>query len=162
MLGSIRWKPIGLTLAAALTAGCDRPITATTAPADARAVTRVETVRPSRQTVRRTVEEPGQVEAFEVTSVYANVVGYVRSWSVNIGSKIKKGQVMAELDVPEVEAEAEQKRALVKQAEAQRDQARAAVKVAEADVVSSQAKVAAAQAGVNRADADLSSAKAER
>ena len=84
------------------------------------------------------------MEAFEVTSIYAHVVGYVRSWSVNIGSKIKKGQVLAELDVPEIHAEAEQKRALVEQAEAQRDQARAAAKVADADVVFAQAKVAAA------------------
>ena len=167
MIGSILRKTIGLTLAAAFTAsvaGCDRAITATTAegdPREAPAVTRVETVRPSRQTVRRSVEEPGQVEAFEVTSVYANVVGYVRSWDVNIGAKVKKGQVMAELALPEVEAEAELKRAMVKQAEAQRDQSRAAVRVAEADVVSAQARVAAARAGIKRAEADLARWKSE-
>lgn len=162
MLGSSLRKTIGLVLTAVFTAsvaGCEHPTAVTTAAPTI--TTRVETVRPSRQTVRRSVEEPGQVEAYEVTLVYANVVGYVRSWSVNIGSRVKKGQVMAELDVPETVAEAEQKRALVKQAEARRDQAKAAVKVDEADIVSAQAKLAAVRAGVKRAEADLTRWKSE-
>ncbi|HLH28483.1 MAG TPA: efflux RND transporter periplasmic adaptor subunit [Acidimicrobiales bacterium] len=154
-------------LLAALTAGlsgCERPTAATTGQggaASARAATRVEVVRPERRTVRRTVEEPGQVEAFEVTAVHANIAGYVRSWGVNIGSRVRKGQVLAELDVPELAAEVEQKRAMIEQAKARRDQAGAAVKVAEADVASALARVAEAQAGIKRAEADLARWRAE-
>ena len=72
--------------------------------------------------------------------MHAKVSGYVRSLAVDIGDKVKKGQVLAELDVPEVEAELQQKRALVEQAEADRKQAEAAVRVAEAAVASARAK----------------------
>ena len=150
------------TLAAVLVtlvAGCERPIVATTAPGpekQAPPIARVEVVRPARQTMRRTVEEPGQVEAFEMTAVHAKVAGYVRSWSVNIGSKITKGQVIAELDVPEADAEAEQKRAMVEQAQAKRTQAEAAVEVARADVLAADAKLVEARAGMKRVEADLS------
>ncbi|HWE35941.1 MAG TPA: efflux RND transporter periplasmic adaptor subunit [Isosphaeraceae bacterium] len=145
-------------------AGCDRPSAATASQAAtkaARPVTRVEVVRPERRAIRREVEEPGQVEAFEVTAIHANVVGYVKSWGVNIGSKITKGQMMAELDVPELTAEAEQKRAMVEQAEARRDQAEAAVEVAGADVATARAKVAEAQAGIKRASSDLARWRSE-
>ena len=142
---------------AAVAAGCERPTAATTDRRSARAgvsVARVETVRPARMTLRRTVEEPGHVEAFEETAIHARIAGYVKSWSVNIGSKITKGQVLAVLDVPEVEAEAEQERAKLEQAEARRDQASAAVAVARADIVSAEARVAEARAGIKRAGAD--------
>jgi HlyD family secretion protein len=158
---------IGLALVAALAAGvagCERPSPATTGRGDAKAappVTRVEVVRPERQTIRRTVEEPGQVEAFEVTPVHAKVAGYVRTWNVNIGSKVTKGQVLAELDVPEAEAEADQKRAMVAQAEARRAQAEAAVEVAQADVAAAEARLAEARAGIRRAGADLERWQAE-
>jgi RND family efflux transporter MFP subunit len=153
-----------LALLAAGFAGCERPTAATAPQAATKAAppaTRVEVVRPQRRAIRREVEEPGQVEAFEVTAIHANVAGYVKSWGVNIGSKVAKGQVLAELDVPELAAEAEQKRATVEQAGAKRDQAAAAVEVAGADVASAQAKVAAAQAGIRRAKADLARWKAE-
>jgi RND family efflux transporter MFP subunit len=143
---------------AATVAGCDRPIVATTSPGrekQTQPVAKVEVVRPARQTMRRTVEEPGQVEAFETTAIHAKVAGYVRSWSVNIGSRITKGQVMAELDVPEADAEAEEKRAMVEQAQAKRAQAEAAVEVARAETVASDARLVEARAGMKRVEADL-------
>ena len=144
-------------LGAAL-AGCERPIAATTGRAEAKAgppVARVEVVKAGRQAIRRVVEEPGQVEAFEVTAVHARVAGYVKSWSVNIGSKVAKGQVMAELDVPELEAEAGQKRAMIGQAEALQAQAEASVEVAKADLDAAGAKLDEARAGIRRVEADL-------
>ena len=144
-------------LLAVLLAGCERPIVATAAGPEktSRPIAKVDVVRPSRQAMRRTVEEPGQVEAFEVTAMYAKVAGYVRSWAVNIGSKVAKGQVMAELDVPEAEAEAEQKRAMLEQAQARRSQAEAAVEVARADVDTADARLVEARAGMKRVEADV-------
>ena len=148
----------GTAFLVAIVSGCERPIVATTgAGADkpAKTAVKVEVVRPARQAIRRVVEEPGQVEAFEATAVHAKVAGYVRSWSVNIGSKITKGQVMAELDVPEAEAEVEQKRAMLEQAQSRRLQAEAAVEVARADVLAAEAKLVEARAGMRRVEADL-------
>ncbi|WP_435010719.1 efflux RND transporter periplasmic adaptor subunit [Tundrisphaera lichenicola] len=144
-------------LVAAFT-GCERPISATAGPLGEPPrppVARVEVVRPERKTIRRVVEEPGQVEAFEVTAIHARVAGYVESWSVNIGSKITKGQVMAELDVPELEAEVVQKRSMVDQAEALKIQSEASVEVAKADLDATGAKVEESRAGIRRIEAEV-------
>jgi RND family efflux transporter MFP subunit len=141
-------------VAAAVAAGCERS-TEKQAGHPAQPVTRVEVVRPERQTVRRTVSEPGQLEAYETTPIHAKIAGYVKSWTVNIGSEIKKGQVLAELWVPEVEADLGEKRAAVEQAQARKTQAEAAVKVAQSAVASAEARVTEVQAGIKRAVADL-------
>lgn len=154
----LRWVAPALLLLA-VPAGCDRPIAARVD--QGRPTVKVEVVRPVRQTIRRVVEVPAQVEAFEVTAIHAKVAGYVRSWSVNIGSKVTKGQILAELDVPEAEVEAERKRAMLEQAQAKRAQAEAAVEVAHADVAAAEAKRTEANAGLKRGDADLARWRAE-
>jgi HlyD family secretion protein len=93
--------------------------------------------------------------AVETTPIHAKIAGYVRNVSVDIGSEIKKGQVLAELWVPEVEADLQEKRAAIEQAQAKKLQSEAAVKVAQAAVTSAEAKVTEVQAGVKRVDADL-------
>jgi RND family efflux transporter MFP subunit len=124
-------------------------------------VARVEVVRPERQTVRRTVGEPGQLQAFETAEVHARIPGYVKAWTVNIGASVKKGQVLAELSVPELEAELRQKQAAIEQAEARRKQAEAEVEVAQADIAGSEAKLVEVRAGVHRADTDVARWQAE-
>jgi RND family efflux transporter MFP subunit len=119
------------------------------------AATGIEVVRPERRTVQRTVGEPGELEACETTPIYAKIAGYVQKVNVDIGSEIKKGQVLAELWVPEVEADLQEKQAAVVQAVARKAQAEAAVKVAQAAVTSAEATVTEVQAGVKRADSDL-------
>src|SRR5512135_3519684 len=150
-------RTIRLALAAAITvtaAGCERS-SEKKAGRSAQPVMRVEVVQPERHTVQRTVGEPGQLEAYETTPIHAKIAGYVKDWTVNIGAENKKGQVLAELWVPEVEADLQQKRAAVEQAVARRAQAEAAVKVAQAAVTRAEAAVAEVQAGVKRTDADL-------
>ncbi len=139
---------------AGLTAGCERPSARESSPAAA-APTSVELVRAGRQTVRHSVGEPGQIQAFESTAIHARIPGYVKSWNVNIGDTVKKGQVLAELSVPELEAEARQKHAAVEQSIARQKQAGASVKVAEANVAGARAKLAEVRAGIARATADL-------
>jgi RND family efflux transporter MFP subunit len=149
----------GISLAAAVVAGlfatgCQRS-TKSGMGHSAQPVTRVEVVRPERHTVQRTVSEPGQLEAYETTPIHAKLAGYVRNVSVDNGYPIKKGQVLAELWVPEVEADFQEKRAAVEQAVARRAQAESAVKVAESAVASALAHLAEVQAGIKRASADL-------
>ncbi len=138
----------------AMAAGCDR------APEDkvgqpALRVTRVEVIHPERHTVRRSVGEPGELQAFETATIHARIPGYVKSWTANIGTHVKKGQVIAELSVPELEADVQQKKAAIDQAIARRRLAGAAVKVAEANVEAARANLTEVQAGIKRAEADL-------
>jgi HlyD family secretion protein len=145
---------------AAIAVGCSRA-SEEKAGRSGQAVMRVEVVRPERQTVRRSVGEPGQIEAYEVTSIYAKVSGYVQKWTVDIGTKVTKGQVLAVLSVPELDAEAEQKQATVEEAEAKLAQAKAAEAVSQANLASSRAKLTEVQAGIKRVDADLARWQAE-
>jgi RND family efflux transporter MFP subunit len=124
-------------------------------------VTRVEVVRPERHTVRRSVGEPGELEAYETTAIHAKIPGYVKSWAVNMGAAVRKGQVLAELAIPELEAELRQKHAAVEQATAKHQQAKAAVEVAAAHLQGAEAKLVEVRAGVRRAEADLGRWQAE-
>jgi HlyD family secretion protein len=138
--------------------GCQEPAgegSARAAGPGAAPVARVKVVAPRLATIRLVSEEPGQVEAAETTAIHARIAGYVESLAVDIGAQVEKGQVLAELSVPELEADRKEKRAALRQAEAQRDQSRAAVTVAEATVASASAKVEVVQSGIERAEADV-------
>jgi RND family efflux transporter MFP subunit len=150
-----------LAALAVTSAGCGHATAQKAGHAAAPAVTRVEVVRPARATIRRAAMEPGQIEAYEVTPIHAKVAGYVQTWNADIGARVKKGQVLALLSVPELEAEAEQKAAMVEEAEAKLAQARAAEEVALANLEGAQAKQAEVKAGTKRADSDLARWQAE-
>jgi HlyD family secretion protein len=79
----------------------------------------------------------------------------VKAWTVNIGDHVKKGQVLVDLLVPEMESDVQQKKAMVALAVAKHNLAQAAVKFAEANVVGARAKLAEVRAGIKRVDADL-------
>ncbi len=46
---------------------------------------------------------PGVVQAFVEAPIYARASGYIKSWSTDIGTMVKKGQVLAEIDSPEID-----------------------------------------------------------
>lgn len=62
---------------------------------------------------------PGQTAAWHASTIYARVNGYVAKWFVDIGDHVKKGQVLAILDTPEVDAQLAAARAQLKADEAQ-------------------------------------------
>ncbi|WP_406698908.1 efflux RND transporter periplasmic adaptor subunit [Singulisphaera sp. Ch08] len=154
------------SLVAIFMAGCGEPtgkaaVHAATANAPSTPVARVTTVTPERMTIRRISEQPGQIEAVEVTPMHAKLAGYLQTVSVDIGDRVKKGQVMAELRVPEVEADLKQKRALIDQAHAEQKQADATVNVALAGVLSAEAKLSETKAGIRRSEADVARWRSE-
>jgi len=61
---------------------------------------------------------PGMIQAFSQSPVYARVDGYVRTWYVDIGAHVTKGQLLAEIDAPEVDQQLNQARAMMTQAQA--------------------------------------------
>ena len=54
---------------------------------------------------------PGSVQAFNNAELYARVSGYLKKWYVDIGTRVKAGQLLAEIDVPDQDAELAQARA---------------------------------------------------
>ena len=67
---------------------------------------------------------PGDVKAYEDSPIYARVDGYVKSWLVDIGSKVELGQLIAEIDAPELDQQLLEAKAQVLQQKAKRDIAR--------------------------------------
>jgi HlyD family secretion protein len=109
---------------------------AMTVPSDPAAVkvTAVET-----RDLTHSIEIPGTVEGIETASLYAKVGGYLKTIHVDIGDRVKQGDILATLDVPELDQQLAQKRAEIDSATAQVRQAEAAIRQATAELASSQA-----------------------
>jgi multidrug efflux pump subunit AcrA (membrane-fusion protein) len=69
------------------------------AAADAGVFT-VATVHPSRGPGSDTLVLPGTVQAFYEAPIYARTSGYLRVWHTDIGTSVRKGQSLAEIDTP--------------------------------------------------------------
>ncbi len=67
---------------------------------------------------------PGNVQAYLDTPIYARTNGYLRKWYVDIGGRVKAGQLLAEIETPEIDQELRQAQAAQMQAEANLDLAR--------------------------------------
>jgi HlyD family secretion protein len=143
-----------LTLRALLWILCFSAVGCTPAPADpapaatpdASAAVAVKLVSPEQTAIHREVSQPGAIEAFEETPVFAKVAGYVKEGWKDIGATLRKGEILAELWVPEREVELRHKEALLRQAQSEIEQAERAVEAAKAAFHSAEAKVAAAEA----------------
>ena len=61
---------------------------------------------------------PGDVRPLQQTSLYPRANGYIKKLLVDIGDTVKDGQLLAEIDTPEVDAQLAQSRAAVQQAQA--------------------------------------------
>ena len=58
-----------------------------------------------------TIELPGRLEAYNRAPIFARVNGYLKSWSVDIGARVKAGDVIAEIDAPDLDQQLLQARA---------------------------------------------------
>jgi RND family efflux transporter MFP subunit len=77
----------------------------------------VNVIHPQRGKSSSDLTLPGMIQAFSQSPIYARVDGYVRTWYVDIGTHVTKGQLLAEIDAPEVDQQLNQARAMLKQAE---------------------------------------------
>jgi RND family efflux transporter MFP subunit len=74
----------------------------------------------------QTLTLPGETQGWYSSTIYARVSGYVAKWIVDIGDRVKKDQVLATIDTPELDAQLEAAQAQLKASDAE-------VKVKEAD-----------------------------
>jgi RND family efflux transporter MFP subunit len=82
------------------------------------AVPTVNVVQPTSGAHSQEIVLPGNTQAFNDTPIYARTNGYLKRWYVDIGAHVKQGQLLAEIDTPEVDQQLEQARADLKNAQA--------------------------------------------
>jgi RND family efflux transporter MFP subunit len=82
------------------------------------AVTNVAVVRPTRGTSQQEIVLPGNAQPLADAPILARTDGYLRKWYVDIGARVKAGQLLAEIDTPEVDQQLAQARADLANAEA--------------------------------------------
>jgi RND family efflux transporter MFP subunit len=134
---------------------------------EAQAVPTVAIVTPSSAQDHAGLQLPGRLEAYIRAPIYARVPGYLKSWKYDIGAKVRAGDVLAEIDTPDLDQQLGQARADLSVAEANAKLAQISAErwqsLAGTDAVAQQdvdqrtftlnanrAQVKAAQANVNR------------
>ena len=88
------------------------------------AVPSVSVVTPGDQSTLATLDLPGRFEAYTQAPIYARVSGYLKSWKVDIGAPVKAGQLMAEIETPDLDQQLLQARADLATAKANAELAR--------------------------------------
>ena len=74
-------------------------------------LTTVVTVTAKRTDVPEELVLPGTVQAFAEAPIYARTSGYVKAWHTDIGTPVKKGQPLAEIESPEIDQQLSQAQA---------------------------------------------------
>jgi RND family efflux transporter MFP subunit len=90
------------------------------------AVPAVATVKPKQGVTGQQISLPGDIEAWYEAPIYARVSGYLKAWYFDFGAHVTKGQLLAEIDAPDLDAQLAAAQAKLTSAEAQ-------VKVREAE-----------------------------
>jgi len=82
------------------------------------AIPAVTVVKPKASAPGQELVLPANVQAFMDSPIYARTNGYLKHWYADIGARVKKGQLLAEIDTPEVDQQLSQARADLATAEA--------------------------------------------
>lgn len=113
-----------------------------------------------------TVEIPGQTVALLETPLYARTTGYIRQRTVDMGDRVKKGQLLIELDTPDLDQQIEQARATLVQSQAALAQVEASLQATQSNlklarVTADRYSTLADQGVMSRQDKDTSAAALE-
>jgi RND family efflux transporter MFP subunit len=87
--------------------------------ADAAAQFNVQVVSPEESPASVDLRLPGQTHAYYEAAIYAQTSGYLKKWYYDIGAKVKAGDILGEIDTPEVDQELSQAKATLATAKAQ-------------------------------------------
>jgi HlyD family secretion protein len=111
---------------------------------------RVDVIKPRAGGIERVTTLPGSVHSFQSANLYAKISGYLKELSVDIGDRVKVGQLLAVVDSPELLQDVERAAADVEKAKAGVDQMQASVAVARAQHKAAEASVIQASAEIKR------------
>jgi membrane fusion protein, multidrug efflux system len=78
---------------------------------DDQAIPTVAVVLPDAKILNATIDLPGRLEAYYRAPIFARVSGYLKGWTADIGAKVKAGQVIAEIEAPDLDQQLLQARA---------------------------------------------------
>jgi membrane fusion protein, multidrug efflux system len=85
---------------------------------DKQAIPSVAVALPGAKALSPTLDLPGRLEAYYRAPIFARVSGYLKSWNADIGARVKAGQVIAEIEAPDLDQQLLQARADLVSAEA--------------------------------------------
>ncbi|HEX7402614.1 MAG TPA: efflux RND transporter periplasmic adaptor subunit, partial [Usitatibacter sp.] len=86
--------------------------------AEAQSVPTVAVIAPGNSGDAGALELPGRLEAYSRASIYARVSGYLKSWKADIGTPVKAGQLLAEIETPDLDQQLLQAKADLASAQA--------------------------------------------
>jgi membrane fusion protein (multidrug efflux system) len=78
---------------------------------DSQAIPSVAVIFPDPQVLNATIDLPGRLEAYYRAPIFARVNGYLKNWNADIGARVKAGEVIAEIDAPDLDQQLLQARA---------------------------------------------------
>ena len=85
------------------------------------AIPTVAVIHPRRGAPQEEIVLPGNIQAFIDAPIYARTNGYLKKWYVDIGGRVKAGQLLAEIDTPELDQQLQQAHAELATAKANLD-----------------------------------------
>ena len=115
----------------------------------------VTLTNPEKRDILRVVGQPAFVNAYEQTSIFPKLTGFIEKWNVDIGDKVRKDQILATLYIPELVEDHRLKKATVELDRVLVDQARKLVDAAVGTLRAAVAKVAQARADVGKFEAEV-------
>jgi RND family efflux transporter MFP subunit len=83
------------------------------------AVPTVTVIKPAAEPANDELVLPAQLQAYVESSIFSRTNGYLLRWYKDMGSHVKKGELLAEIDTPEIDQELSQAKAARQQIEAQ-------------------------------------------
>lgn len=122
---------IALCAALGLLSSCGKDDAASAKAAPPESVAKVQVVKVVSQKLAMTVHLPGEIQPYEEVAVFPKVTGFVKSITVDRGSHVKVGELIARLEAPELVA--------------QRAEAQSKLQAAQAQLAAAEAKVASDQ-----------------
>src|SRR6202051_2310188 len=147
---------------------------------DAAALPAVDLVHPTKAAPQQPVVLPGDIHAWYEAPLYARVNGYLKNWYFDFGAQVKKGDVLADIDTPEIDAQLAAAKAKltaataavkVRDAEAQfakstyerwRDSPRGVVSIQEQEAKQAEYESGIARLNAAKADMDVAQADVDR
>ena len=127
------WQPL---LAVAAAVGLVRPVPPSGRPQsqarDGESARSVAVERVTRQDLGRSLELAAEFRPYQEIDLHAKVAGYLKAIYVDVGDHVKKGQLIAELEAPEMTQELTQAEAVLKRAQVDVDRARSELRRSEA------------------------------
>ena len=104
-------------------------------------------VKVKKRDQQKAITQPATIQAYESVRLFSRASGYLKKQAIDIGDRVKRGDVLAVVDVPDFEAQLRHDSAFLERERSRVDQTKSRIRAAEADLET--AKLAVRQAEVN-------------